>query len=260
MIKLHTPHVCYLKNNYMERMRNKIRKWFGVDTPIALGWDEWDEYYAKTKKEHPIVYFITWTIPVAYSRFKNSLPSPLSYISNRFVYQLHRYSGIKPGSYVEFDTKVESLFDEMVKFVDIECALHLCQLDKVAAERHGYKHKFFRFKPFVCGAAGIEYLEWCETLRWDESSGIEKTDPNYGQPTSQSKYGTELLDLYIWYTVHHKEREKRIEIILDLWHNEKDKPFKEALWKQLNDEKNVYEKETDERIVQLVKLRKSMWT
>lgn len=108
-------------------------------------------------------------------------------------------------------------------------------------------------------------------------TNIEYTDkdsPDYGQPTMQATNAKEIYDLYMWWTV---ERPKRVEpmdatgwteycnrrrsddeddFFLDRKDGVDTSPMLDAMHKM----EEAYEKEDEEMMIRLIKVRRALWT
>ena len=69
-----------MKRYYFEESKlvDRLRTRFGIVKPIALPWGEWDEWNEKIKKEKPVAYFITETVPEFLDNVLGKIPTPIS--------------------------------------------------------------------------------------------------------------------------------------------------------------------------------------
>ena len=136
---------------------------------------------------------------------------------------------------------------------------------------------FFRSRTWRCPKAGLDHLRWETTLIKDESYGLNKDDPEYGQPTEQSLKAKELMDLYNWWLYKRPARIDPYEI--SGWSEYcAEKSFEDSSW-FLSSEKTEEERERSRKmtslidemeedyyaedesmLIRLIKLRRSLWT
>lgn len=233
----------------------------GEKKPYALTQEEWQDWKNSLKQKHPFRYYLS---EVILNKIQNIVyfPSDIfnsirSYIDNRFVTKTHYLkTGLKPGVYHELDERIiYGLFNELKEFIEREQA----HIQSWHAEK---KYKFIKGK---CPEAGIDYLKWASELKYDESCGMSKEDPNYGEPTHQALSSRKILELYNWWN---NRPNRKDPMDLSGWSEycktkklgtQTDEEGKEILDK-LQKIEEEQEKEDDEMLIELIKLRKSLWT
>jgi hypothetical protein len=109
--------------------------------------------------------------------------------------------------------------------------------------------------------------------------GVEETDPNHGKPTGQAIRARELKELYTWWTVTYRNRPDAMDASGWSAHcdamrvkypgsmfsslNSKDPEDRKAsdkAHKLLTKIEKAYEKEDEEMMIRLIKVRRSLWT
>ena len=167
------------------------------------------------------------------------------------------HTGLKPGHYYEFDERIlHGLFNELVDFVEIELA-HTSKWDKT---------QNYKFKNGRCIEAGLAYLEWASSLRYEEDWIIDKSDKRYGQFTPQALSAQKIRELYEWWTISRPNRpEPHIVAEYDRFvgesiFNGKISKKKKACLNQIRKMEESYEKEDTNKLIELIKLRKHLWT
>jgi hypothetical protein len=203
------------------------------------------------------------------------------YINNRWITKTHSLtahpSDIPRGEWRDVGGRfLPCLFNELRDFVEVELAWwHLVW--EGAEERKKYNAPWWRFgwwnvRVWRCPQAGLDNLSWQMNL-----TNIEYTDkdsPDYGQPTMQATNAKEIYDLYMWWTV---ERPKRVEpmdatgwteycnrrrsddeddFFLDRKDGVDTSPMLDAMHKM----EEAYEKEDEEMMIRLIKVRRALWT
>lgn len=94
-----------------------------------------------------------------------------------------------------------------------------------------FEGPFNELVKFLEKEKGLEVLDWEMSLTYDEGYGVQKTDPRYGQLTSQAIAAIEQKTLYDWY---------KFDYLFEK--NDIDEDFK------------------TEMLIRLMKIRTSLWT
>ena len=188
----------------LRELDDVLRKALKVEKPFALGWDEWDEWYAELKKNRPVAYFLTETVPDAVRAVaRNTIgrwDDAIIYLSNRLHGSHYLHSTLPKGKYHEFETRMlHSLFDSFVDFIEIEEASHHIAWND---DKNEYKQKWYhriwlvrRLLPWRCAKAGIDHLKWEMTL----DVPPDPPDPNWSCNPHQAVSAREKMELYTWW-------------------------------------------------------------
>ena len=255
---------------------------------LELGkWDEWEEY---ARVNHPVRY---WIAEEGLDKVQNFINWPATkindvryWINNYFITRTHTLTShsLSRGKWHELDERIlYCLFDELVNFVEIDKAwMHVVFADEET--RNKYKLPFWRkqwwtrwFNVWRCPQAGIDHLKW-ETTLTDEDF-LEDDKKHLAQPTYQAIKAQEILDLYHWWTVTRPARPDPYEAsgwteyceasreanggkLFPFAVNESKalKAMSKAAHKKLDKMEADYEKEDEDKLIQLIKLRKGLWT
>jgi len=238
----------------------------GVKKPFALELDKWDEWKKEQKKKRPVRF---WLAEEGLSKLQDLLFYPIDiyteiryYIKNRWVTKTHYLkTGLKPGHYYELDYRIlNGLFNELVDFVEIEYA-HLAKWSL----KKGNKN--YKFKHGRSTEAGLAYLKWACSLKYNKDWGVDKKDPKYGKPTPQALASIKIKELYSWW----KDRPNRVEPMVAAgldWDKQKEdnllcgKISRKELssFKKLEKIEADYEKEDTKMLIELIKIRGHLWT
>jgi hypothetical protein len=220
----------------------------GEEKPHALPWDEWETWRKESAKKHPYRY---WVAEEGLDFLQDVVNFPLDvyhtievYVRNRYIDKLHYLrTGLKPGTYYDLDWRIlNGLFNELVIFVESEQA-HLMK---------AYKDKKYKFVKGRCKQAGLDYLNWAGQLKLNEDYGFNPDHEEYGEPTAQAIDAQRILQLYNWWL----DRDNRIDPST-IFTKEKDgKYYYRKIDKMLND----YDQEDTKMLIELVKIRSSLWT
>ena len=268
------------------RLADKIR---GTIKPSALELGKWDEWEQYAKATHPIRY---WLVEEGFDYVQKFINWPADcinsiryWLNNRFVTRTHQLtSKLKPGQWHEFDERIlHCVFDELVNFVEIEKAwMKVCWGDEETRKK--YALPFWRkqwwtrwFLQWRCPQAGIDHLLWEMSLT--NVDYVDPSDPEYGKPTHQALKAQEILDLYQWWTVVRPARPDPYEA--SGWtayceasreanggkifptsgkDNPKLKKMSKAAHAKLDKMEKAYDAEDEAKLIQLIKLRKGLWT
>ncbi len=262
----------------------------GTPKPGAATSEAWDAWYAQAEKAHPFRYWLTEEFLGKIQDFvtlpTRSWRDVQNYVTNRYVSKLHALtSNLKRGQWYEYEHRLlHCVFDSLVDYVEIDEAWHHVVCDSAAAKNYKSTRRFL-WREWRCPEAGVAHLQWAASLVLDEHLGVEKDSPNYGKPTSQAQSAQEILDLYNWWKTVRPARpdpyeasgwrafnESRLATIPTSFPNKKKRRFlrvnrtaaekKEStrLFKLLNKIDADYDKEDEQMLIRLVKVRKGMWT
>jgi hypothetical protein len=222
--------------------------------------------------------FVTWPVRTLYDI--------KYYINNRWVTRTHSLTAhprdIKPGQWQDVGNRfLPCLFNELVDFVEIESAWsHIAWGSK--EDRAKYNPPFWatgwwRWRTWRCPQAGLDHLDWAMTLTYNED-WIDKDDPNFGKPTPQAVRAKELKELYTWWTETYRNRPDPYEA--SGWtayceasrlanggklnfsgdKNPELKKMSDKSHKLLQKIEAAYEKEEEQMMIRLIKIRDALWT
>ncbi len=236
---------------------SKLANWIrGEEKPFALEWKKWDEWKESQKKKRPLRFWLSDTF---LDKVQNFIYFPYDiyreikhYIRNRWIDKTHYIkTGLEPGKYHEIDTRILcGLFTELVDYVEIELA-HLSKWNS---------SKEYKFKSGRCVEAGLDYLDWAMSLTYGTDFNYEKSHKLYNEPTPQAKSSTEILELYNWWKNRDKRPDSHEESGWDKFYESDNKKEKEKAFKKLNKLEKKYEKEDEDMLIRLIKIRKHLWT
>jgi hypothetical protein len=253
------------------------------------GWYEWEK---AAKETHPVRYWIAeegldYLQKVVYWP-TDTLHAIKYYINNRWVTRTHSLTAharnIKPGNWCDVGNRfLPCLFNELVDFIEIEKSWsHIAWGNEETRAKYNppfWASGWFRWRTWRCPQAGLDHLEWEMTLTNDEY--LEEGDPTKGQPTPQAINAKEQYDLYMWWTTVYPNRPDPHDASgWSAWcRREEDKEGHHPIW-SLGSENNTpaereesrkildrcheieaaYEKEDEEMLIRLIKIRNSLWT
>jgi hypothetical protein len=208
------------------------------------------------------------------------------YINNRWVSHSHRLTAhprdIAPGSWNDVGNRfLPCMFNELVDFVEIEQAWHHCIWSDEAKTKFNvpwYRSGWLRWRTWRCPEAGMEYLQWASGLTVGEDMGAEPGSKGFGEPTYQAKAAKEIIELYTWWTVTYRNRPDPYDA--SGWtayceasrlanggrlsfSGDKTPELKKAsdiAMKKLRKMEADYEKEEEQMMIRLIKIRGSLWT
>ena len=267
----------------------KFADWVrGTPGPGALTSEGWDAWHTKAQAAHPIRYWIAEEGLDHLQKFVYYIPDKLNdvryYINNRWVSHSHALTAhprdIQPGNWSDVGNRfLPCMFNELVDFVEIEQAWHHCIWSddmKTKYDVPWYRKGWLRWRTWRSAEAGMEYLRWAETLTNEEF--LEEGEKHKAEPTYQAKAAKEIIQLYTWWTVTYRNRPDPYEA--SGWtaaceasrianggrlnfSGDKDPVLKKAsdkAHKLLQKIEADYEKEDEEMMIRLIKIRGSLWT
>jgi len=226
-------------------LANLIR---GTKKPYALGWKEWDDWHTEAQNKHPARY---WLAEKGLKKLQDFVMFPGDlyytikiYVQNRWIDQTHVLkTGLKPGEYYEFDYKVlYGLFNELSDYVEIE----LAAVSKIASRLEDcVKSKRYKFVNGRSREAGLDYLNWASSLIYNEDYGTLKGDKHYGEITPQALSAQKIKELYLWWKDIRPNR------------SDLDELYKSKEYKKIEEQ---YDKEDTKKLIELIKIRREIWS
>ena len=269
---------------------SKFADWLrGTPKPSAETGKGWKDWRQQAQIQHPVRYWLAeegldaiqntlWYIPDKFYDVKY-------YINNRWVSRTHALTAhprdIPRGQWRDVGNRfLPCLFNELVDFVEVELAWwHIAWSDK--EERKKYDAPFwatgwFRWRTWRCPQAGLDNLEWQRNLVWKEEE-CHPGSPEIGKPTRQAIAAKEILDLYTWWTkvypnrpdVHDASgwsaycatrRNKGFDFFDMDEKSPEDAEMCRAALNKSQEIEEAYNKEEEEMMIRLIKIRSSLWT
>lgn len=250
------------------------------------GWWEWEK---AAKETHPVRYWLAeegldYLQNVVYF-IPNKLYAIKYYINNRWVTRTHSLTAhprnIRPGDWCDVGNRfLPCLFNELVDFVEVELAwwqIAWNSEDRAKYNAPFYATGWFRWRTWRCPQAGLDNLDWQRALRWKEDEGFEPGDENIGKLTPQAINAQEILDLYKWWTEVYLNRPDPHDAsgwseFCDRTRDEdrhfldfesetaEEKAESRRILDLCHSIEQTYEKEDEEMMIRLIKIRNSLWT
>jgi hypothetical protein len=270
---------------------SKFADWLRGTAKLKAGTsEEWDEWTTTAQMRHNFRYWLAeegldYLQKIVYYP-TDKLYAIKYYINNRFVTRTHALTAhardIPRGEWRDVGNRfLPCLFNELVDFVEVELAWWHIAWDTEARKKFEspwYATGWFRWRTWRSPECGLANLEWQRSLKFNEDEGFEKGDPHIGQPTPQAKKAQEILDLYTWWTTTYRNRPDPYEVSgwtaaceaqraanggKLSWSTPKDPVLKKAqnkAHKLLQKIEADYEKEDEEMMIRLIKVRHGLWT
>jgi hypothetical protein len=271
---------------------SKFADWLRGSPKLKVGTSkEWRLWKEASKEKHPFRY---WLAEEGLDKLQDIwmwIPDRINdvryYINNRWVNRTHALTAhardIRPGSWCDVGNRfLPCLFNELVDFVEVEQAWHHVLWDEEARKKYAMpwwqKNWYTRWgREWRCPEAGVDHLKWASSLVFDEDMCVDPGDESYGKPTLQAQNAMEILALYTWWkevypnrpdiydvsgwSAYCELRRQRGRDFLDL----EDKTEEEAEMGRVALDKTreieaAYEKEDEEMMIRLIKVRHSLWT
>jgi hypothetical protein len=266
---------------------SKFADWIRGTTKLKCGTsEEWHDWEVRAKAAYPVRWWIAEEGLDYAQQFVYYIPDKLNdvryYINNRWVSNTHALTAhardIPRGQWQDVGNRfLPCLFNELVDFVEVEQAWHHVLWDEEARKKYAvpwWRSGWLRWRTWRCPEAGIEHLKWAMTLT--NKDFIEEGETP--ELTHQAKAAKEILELYTWWTVTYRNRPDPYEA--SGWSaaceaqrlanggrlsfsSPKDPVLKKAsdkAHKLLQKIEKAYEKEDEEMMIRLIKVRESLWT
>lgn len=267
----------------------KFADWLRGTPKLKCGTsEEWNDWEDRAKAAHPVRWWIAEEGLDYLQRFVYYIPDKLNdvryYINNRWVSRSHSLTAhprdIKPGQWQDVGNRfLPCLFNELQDFVEIEQAWHHCIWSDEAKTKFDvpwYRKGWLRWRTWRCPEAGLEYLRWASTLTNEEF--LEEGEKHKAEPTYQAKAAKEIIELYTWWTTTYRNRpdpydasgwSEYCELSRQAnggklsWSGDKTPELKKMsnkAHKLLRKIEAEYEKEDEQMMIRLIKIRQSLWT
>ena len=268
----------------------KFADWLrGTPKPHAETSKGWRNWNAAAKEAHKFRYWLAEegldAIQGAILYIPDAIYSVKYYINNRWVTRTHSLTAhprdIKPGNWCDVGNRfLPCLFNELVDFVEIELAWFHVVWDEETRKKFKspwYATGWFRWRTWRCPQAGLDHLDWAMTLTNLEWLAEDKKSE--AAPTSQAISAKEIKELYVWWTTVYQNRPEpmdasgwsehcdamRVKYPSSLFsslngRDSDDKKASDKAHKRLQEIETAYEKEDEEMLIRLIKIRDSLWT
>ena len=271
---------------------SKFADWLRGTTKLKMGTaEEWHEWETRAKAAYPIRWWLAEEGLDHIQKFIMFIPDKLYaikyYINNRWVTRSHSLTAhprdIKPGDWSDVGNRfLPCLFNELVDFVEVELAWWHIAWDEEARKQFKspwYATGWFRWRTWRSPECGLANLEWQRQLRWKEDE-VGKDFKGLGELTPQAVKAQEILDLYTWWTVTYRNRPDPYEAsgwsaacdalrkangdgVMSMFRKNGDPKLKKAsdkAHKLLQKIEAAYEKEDEDMMIRLIKVRHGLWT
>lgn len=252
---------------------------------------EWDEWTKVSKEKHPYRHWVAEEGLDYLQNFvywpSNKIDDIIYYFNNRWVTKSHALTAhprdVKPGAWCDVGRRfLPCMFNELVDFVEIEQAWSHVLWNEDASKKFKtpwWRKSFFRIRAWRSPEAGLEYLNWASTIVVDENWGVDKSHPDYGKLSPQAVDALEIKALYHWWTEVYRNRPDPYDIsgwteicnrtredgvVLSMFDNENTTPEEVAERNSSHTElkriEEEYEKEEEEMMIRLIRIRNNLWT
>jgi hypothetical protein len=267
---------------------SKFADWLRGTDKLEMGTgQEWNDWENTANSKSPFRY---WLAEEGLDKLQNFIMWPTDqlynfkyWINNRYVTKTHALtSKLKKGQWYDLDTRIlNCLFDELVDHVEIELAASNYRWSDEARKK--YKVPFwgsgwFRWRTYRNVDAAMDYLEWASNLRWTEEE-VGADDPMCGKFTHQAINAREIRELYLWWKnvypnrpdAHdasgwtefcERRRTDRDGGILGWLEDRTPEEAEESkrILAHCTELEDQYDKEDEEMLIRLIKIRRSLWT
>lgn len=270
----------------------KFADWLRGTTKLKFGTSEqWEEWENRAKKDYPIRWWLAEEGLDIVQKFIMYIPDKIHavkyYINNRWITRTHALTAhprdITPGEWRDVGNRfLPCLFNELQDFVEVELAWwHLAwsSEDRPKYNMPWWAVGWWRVRTWRCPQAGLDNLEWQRNLIFRADEGFPEGDPHIGKPTPQAIKAQEILDLYKWWTEVYRNRPEPMDASgwsdyceavrlandgkLRISGGDKTpelKKMSKIALKKLHKMEADYEKEDEQMMIRLIKVRHGLWT
>jgi hypothetical protein len=243
--------------------------WSKLQRPGYATAQEWKKWNRITQSKYPLTYLLSETLSQWISLQTRNISAPFKKIYNFFYYRFYEknhlvQTSLKPNYYDADLRMLHANFQLLVDFVEIECA---------AGCRESHQ------KPSLVKRLTQGLNAWRNPelgLKYLDPHAIDENEPGVDQIKRQNQSNAELKRLYIWWT---QERPARVDPYdTEKWTNFHSGHTGQDVWdwvepnnkqtrQQLNDAvaesiklEDHYNREDQENLEKLIKLRKYLWS
>jgi len=248
--------------------RVDFKKRLFPDMPDAASMEEWDVWNNNAMKSK-FKWFIVDTVPTWFAvTFQYRYEHFISKLKSKYIrkHNLIKITTLEDDEWYDTNTRLmHGMFQLLVDFVELEKA----HMQVIFGEENA--PRYMRKANYRNGIMGLKYLDWEITL--GKEGGKD-----------QSKNAKIVRDLYIWWTGVRPQREDLMDVkgSMGVSTNEfydsdtskdsmgvfadfgRKKDNEPDLYKDVNkayeDAEKKYNKEDEQMLIKLVKIRKSLWT
>lgn len=245
---------------------------------------EWTAWQKASKESSPMRHwiaeegldllqdFVTWPVRKIYD--------VKYYINNRWVTKTHTLtSTLKKGQWHEFETRLlHCMFDELVNYVEVEEAWNHIVWDDEARKKYNvpfWAYGWFRWRTWRCPDAGIAKLTWASNLTNEE--WLDDDQKHLAEPTHQALTAKEALELYHWWknvrparpdphdasgwsAICAARHDEGIGLLDFESRNAEEKQATKTALDLCNQIEADYNKEDEEMMIRLIRIRQGLWT
>lgn len=229
------------------KLAKLIRKQSGLDSPVAMTMEGWEEYHRESKQKAPFVDWFT-------DDFLDNLQDLVMFVPD-CIYSVKVFlRNWKDKSHV-----LEGGF-EVGQWADRCTRFNTCL--------------FYELEKFIEKEKGLDTLAWEKELVYDESWGCEQDQESYGKPTHQALAAMEQEAIYNWWKANKNRdffEESGLASIYESKPDEGASVFGSFLsaknnsnydaCSKLQDElESKFKQEEEEMLIRLIKIRDSLWS
>lgn len=268
---------------------SKFADWLRGTPKIKVGTGkEWADWEKQARAAHPVRYWLADEgldyLQDIWMFIPDQLHAIKYYINNRWVTRTHCLTAhprdIKPGQWMDVGYRfLPCLFNELVDFVEVELAWwQIAWADREAKAKYSapfWATGWFRWRTWRCRQAGLDNLAWQMTCTNEEF--LDEDKKHLAEPTHQAIAAKEILELYTWWTEVYPKRPDPMDAsgwsdycemrrdrgyaLLDLdARSPEEEEIRDSALKKTQEIEEAYEKEDEEMMIRLIKIRNSLWT
>ena len=272
-----------MRNNYWTC--SKFADWLRGTTKLKCGTSEqWHEWERRAKADFPVRWWLAEEGLDYVQKFFMFIPDKLYalkyYINNRWVTKTHALTAhprdIPRGEWRDVGNRfLPCLFNELVNFVEIELAWNFCVWDSEARKKYQYPWWRRWYRNWRSEEAAMAYIAWAKTLT--NAEFLDEDKKHEAVPTHQAETAKEIEILYRWWKYERPQRPDPYDVsgwsaicerrrvkypdeILPEDETKKEKAESKKSLDALHKLEAEYEKEDEEMMIRLIKIRQGLWT
>jgi hypothetical protein len=254
--------------------RVDFKKWLFPTMPDVASMEEWDEWNS-TAEQSKFKWFIADTVPTWFAvTFQYRYENAISKLKSKYIrkHNLIKVNTLKDDEWYDTDTRMmHGMFQLLIDFVELEKAHMEIAFNITDAPR------YMRKVNYRSAEMGLKYLDWEISLSKEEGGLNQSKNAKiikelfvwwkYGRPSriepmdARGSMGMSTNEFYSDMDDDKNENDRISSMFAQIdRRKDKEPELYESVNKACEAAEEKYEKEDEQMLIKLVKIRKSLWT
>lgn len=189
----------YTNLSIVKWLRKKV---FRIDKPPHTPFGRWERWHQIVRKERPIAWFFTESVPTFFEKIVGLFLDPLVQVKDRWVMKKvvrpHLINtGLSATHLHDYKKKfLHALYQELVDYVEVVLANRWIGWSVMQQRKYDYptwkKHWWLNWKPWRCAQAGVDSLRWQADVHEEAASSNRRAK-------AITEAAQEIMLLYSWW-------------------------------------------------------------